>query len=363
MHPSPIFEAPLIRALLRTLLFAAILEALFYRLLTIPAGPPRPQWVTGLHESTGRAGLLMFFLAFLVLLPTLIAIAYATLRHPAWPGPLNGFVSVGLLTMSALAVSASFGPRGPAFALGFTVLGLALVLAMLAGFFERCGDGRIRAFAVFLGGSIFCLSVAETAGLVASMGLFPRMPVLTGAALSGGWWLLFAAGALAFLAFSPDSRGDEGLGRILATYGLPAATAFGLVFGVFFEPSLLSRLAPALGTGEGGLLPDIAKTGSAAAALFLVAVTVIRGAGHPRTRPVALGLLFLVLSGFPRLVAYQHLLSVLGVALVTASAPPARPRPSPAASEPSLSRPVPGLNGEAPPVIPVRLERRPPGDG
>ncbi len=321
MPPSPIFEAPLLRALLRTLLFAAILEALFYRLLTIPAESARP-WLEGVHASTARAGMLMFFVAFLLLLPTLITVAYAALRLPAWPPPLNGFISIGLLTISALGVSASVGPRAPSFALGFTVLGLLLSLAMLAGFFERQESPAARWFAVALGGSLTSISVAEAAGLASTLDLIPRSPVLISAALSSAWWLLFAAGGLAYFAFAPLTvNGAGGRAGRLATLGLSTVSSFGLILGAFFHPAILQRVAPALGTGAGGMLADVFKVSAAAAALFLVSLTALRGLALPHLRAASLGLIFLLLAGYPRVVVYQHLLSLLGVVLITGSAP------------------------------------------
>jgi hypothetical protein len=340
MQPSPVFEAPLVRALLRTLLFAALLETVFFRLISIPAGAGEQAWLNNLHASTNRAGMLMFFLAFLVLIPTMISIAYATLRLPAWPGYLNGLISMGLLTLSALAVSASVGPKGPAFALGFTVLGLLLSLAMLAGFYERQPTGAARGFAVALAGSLVCFSVAEGGGLAASLGLIPRSPVLEPASMAGGWWLLFAAGVLAFFTFAPGAEAGPRAGRA-AAYGLSAATAFGLALGVIFQPAILQGIRPALGSGSWGLLPDIFRTGAAVAALFLVSLTAIRGLQRPALRPRALGLIFLVLAGYPRWVAYQHLLSVVGVVLITGSALPPRPAHTRMGTPQGPSPPIP----------------------
>ena len=361
MTSSPIFDSPLVRAFLRSLLFTATLEAVFYRLLTIPSGPGRPGWLSALHASTGRAGVLMFFVAFLVLLPTLISIAYATLRHPAWPPAINGLVSVGLLMLASLAVAASIGPRGAGFALGFSALGLILSLAMLAGYYERCGSPQARAFAVALAGALLCLTLAEAGGLLATLHVMPRAPVLTGAALSGGMWLLFGSGVLAFLAYGPEAGKGMGAASRAATYALPAATAFGLVFGITFRPEIFSRLAQLPGAG-GGFVPGILRTGSAAAATFLVGVTVIRGIGIPRMRALSTGLVFLVLSGYPREVAYQHLLSVLGVILITGLAPPPRTRTVAV----SMHRPDPAWSfdpARSSSSSRVQPERMPPGDG
>jgi hypothetical protein len=99
LAPPAFAESTILKALFRTLAFAVIIEALFNRLVTIPAQSVSRPWVESLHASTGRAGDLMFVLSFALLLPTLLAIAYASMRAGA--GSLHAFVAVGVILSSS----------------------------------------------------------------------------------------------------------------------------------------------------------------------------------------------------------------------------------------------------------------------
>ncbi len=312
-------EAPLLRSLLRALIFAACIETIFYRLLTIPSGAPAAPWVEALHASTGRAGALMFFIAFVLALPTLMAIAYAALRAPAWPGALNFFVVMGLLTLLALGVSSAVSPRGPAFALVFTFLSLLVGLAMLAGMFESRQDVSGKAFAVCLAAALVCMAAWTGSELSARLAGWSLPEMQRSAAAASGRWLLFASGVTAYFAFSPPGRSAGGVTTAAASYGVSVATAFTLIFGVVAHPPLLSRVAPALQPDPAGSLSRVITTSAAAAAIFLVTLTIVRGMKDPAARTRACGLLFLLLAGYPYRVAYQHLLALLGLALLTAA--------------------------------------------
>lgn len=317
MTRTQLTDAPLFRAVLRALLFAAILEALFFRLLTIPAAPGNLRQAIDLHESTSAAGQLMFFLAFVLLLPALITVAYTTLRSPLWPGLSNGLIAIGILSLVTLGLSAFMTQRGPAFALGFEGLTLLVQLSMLAGMFERRRDAAGRGFAVLLAGSFLCMWFSNTSQLLDLLPVPDLAARVAPHAGSAGLWLLFAAGAVSFPAFAPlPLRRPGGIERA-ATLGLPAAGAFGLIIGSVLSPPLLSRLGPGLGAARLQPLPKIFVTSVAAAALFLVLLTAIRALREPVLRSRGAGLLFLLLAGYPHLVAYEHLLALLGVALVT----------------------------------------------
>ncbi len=326
MEPREIADPPLLRAVLRALLFAAVLETLFYRLLTLPARAPGSPWLEDLHVSTGRAGQMMFFVAFLFLLPALVSIAYGALRHPRWPGLTNGVVAIGILTLTVLAVSASVNPHGPIFALGFGSLSLMVQLGMLAGMFERRTDPAGRALAVLLAGALLCMWLSNGVDLAERVSLPWLSPGLHTPAASAGMWLLFGAGAMSFFAFSPPAPTAPGRAASAATYGLPAASAFALIVGAVVHPPLLSRLGTVFGVPGSGTLAVILTTSAAATALFLVLLTAIRGLRDPGFRTRAAGLVFLVLAGYPHRIAYEHLLAVLGVALITGAPAPLIPR-------------------------------------
>jgi len=311
--------SPILRSFLRALLFAVLIETIFYRLLTIPARSPAWPWIEDLHVSTGRAGELMFTIAFALLVPTILGLAYAALRTPAWPGSLNGLVGVGLLTLVALTVLAALSPAGPVFAIGFSSIAVLVSLGMLSGMYESREDLPGRLFAVTLAGSLACMAAAtgsEWMRLLSGPGLPGSIdrPVK-----SAGMWLLFAAGVLAFPAFGTLAGAARGVMGRAATYGVSTATAFAFVVGAVAHPPLLANLQDTLGPGSPGSLAVILRTGAASAAVFLVVFTSLRGLLQTESRVRAYGLLFLLLSGYPHRIAYQHILGVLGLALVTGS--------------------------------------------
>lgn len=330
-------EAPFIRALLRTLLFAACIEGIFYRLLTIPSVSGW-RWVEELHLSTSRAGVLMFMIAFALLLPTLLTIAYASLRAPAWPGGLNAMIAMGLLVLVAFGISSAVSPRGPAFAIGFTLLTATLSLVMLAGLYERSEEIAGRAFAVLLAGAILCMALYSAFDLAGRIAPFTA-PFSEPALYAAARWLLIAAGLAAYPAYSPPERHRAGFAATATGVGVSTASAFALIFGAVAHPPFLSRIGSALGVASATPLSSVLSTGAAAAAVFLTILTASRCLGQPESKVRAYGLLFLLLAGFPHRIAYEHLLALAGVALVTASRP----------ARIALSLPVPGFESRPAP--------------
>jgi hypothetical protein len=321
---SPAFaEAPLVRAFLRALLFATIIEAIFFRLLELPARLPLPEWAPDLRVTTGRAGMLMFFVAYGLCLATMMAIAYASLRRPAWPGPANALGSLGLLALTALGLSAAIFSQGPAFALGFALIALAVSLGMLAGMYETRKDAAGRAFAVLLAAALVCLTLQTVLDLSSMLPTRPLPARWHGPLDAAGRWLIFAAGALAYAAFAPRAR-SEGAVRAAAAYGVPAMASFALILAVVARPAVLDSVAGAAGPEGARSAIGILETSVAAAATFLVLFAALRAMMTPALRTNGYGLLFLLLSGVPHRIAYQHLLGVLGVALISAAdcAPP-----------------------------------------
>lgn len=323
MSPPAFAEAPIVRALLRALLFATIIEAIFFRLLELPARLPLPAWAPDLRVTTSRAGMLMFFVAYGLSLGAMLSIAYASLRRPAWPGPLNALGSLGLLALTALGMSAAIFSQGPAFALGFGLIALTVSLGMLAGMFETRQDAAGRAFAILLAAALVCLTLQSAVDL-SSMLPLRALPVRWHEPLAAaGRWLFFAAGALAYAAFAPRARAD-GAVRTAAAYGVPAMASFALILAVVARPAVLESVAGAAGPDGARSAIGILETSVAAAATFLVLFSALRAMMTPALRTNGYGLLFLLLSGVPHRIAYQHLLGVLGVALVSAAdcAPP-----------------------------------------
>ncbi|HZE87890.1 MAG TPA: hypothetical protein VE404_00010 [Verrucomicrobiae bacterium] len=320
MSSAAFLEIPLVRALLRTLLFTTILEAIFYRLLTLPPGLSSA-WTGDVQTSTSRAGLLMFLIGFALLVPAILSIAYAALRAPAWPHAMNPIVSIGLLAAAALGISAAFGPRGPLFALGFALLSAFVSLLMLASLYETRADLAGRLFAILLGAHVVASALAGAAELANQLAPF-RAPFPPIAMAAAARWLFILAGLAAFPAFAPGAAISGRPLERAASFGFSAASAFTLILGAVVRPASLSRIAAAPGVGPALSLPVVLRTTAAAAALFLTVLTACRCFARPETRLTAYGLAFVLLSGHPHRVAYEHLLAVCGLALLSATAAP-----------------------------------------
>src|SRR5262245_2200926 len=121
--------SPLLMAFLRVLAFVGITEALFYRMLPEPSGHEQGL-VAYLHVSLSSAGDTTFLLAFFILTVALTVIASRLLRAPAWSPGINTFVSLGTLCLATLGVSAFAIGGGATFAVGFSLLALAIVLVV-----------------------------------------------------------------------------------------------------------------------------------------------------------------------------------------------------------------------------------------
>jgi hypothetical protein len=352
-HPPPPSAAPLLPAVLRTLLFTAVIEAIFHRVLTIPARSEAWPWLARAHVTTGRAGQLMAFVSLALVLAASLGVAYAALRAPAWPGALNPLVALGLVGLVGMVVLASLGSPGPAFAAGFAILALAVGWGMLAGMYDGREDLPGRAFAVALAGAMTCGTAGTLSDLWADMTGSAAARALAEPWESAGRWLLCGAGALAFPAFSGPLRPFARFTDRAAAYGVSAASAFTLAVGVAAHPPILDRLAGAAGPPQASAVGRVAAAGAACAALFLATFTACRGLAEERGRARGFGILFLVLAGYPHASAYQHLLALTGLALLTAGvAPPPRPA-VPRAYGPPEPPPAPAAGaprGEAPPA-------------
>src|SRR5262249_20302035 len=121
-------------------------------------------------------------------------------------------------------------PRGPIFAIGFTLVAGATGVAMLAALFEGAEETGGRAFAALLSGALVCMTLATIAHLMERLAPY-RPPFPEPAVAAASRWLLVAAGIAAYPAFSPHaSVGARPAGRA-AGFGLSAASAFVLIFG------------------------------------------------------------------------------------------------------------------------------------
>lgn len=329
---------PLLAPLVRALALLAVIEAIFGRLLVPPAAP-----ATGfdrLLEAAGRSGGLAFVPALALVMLSIAAIAIGLLREPRWPAGLNGFIAACLLTLVLLGTAAFGAAISPLLVLGFTSLSLLTFLTIAMHAFATRASPWIGAFAVVYGAALICsaltqvalLAAPDTGGPGAASELFAGWAARRDLARQAGELLLAAAAALAFMAWCNvhPMGGDPRRLRLAIIAAIPAGALFALAtMGMGQSQEIAGRAGwwmPALLTGS----------------VFLAAVTSLACLLDPDQRTRGLGILMLLLAGFPLRIAYQQLLMVLGTTLLLA--PPASAGAGSPASRSPASR------GEVAPV-------------
>lgn len=303
MSPAPPVSTPLVRALL----FAGVIEGLLYRLLPEPAAQPAT-WVERLHASLHRGGGFMFFVAYALVIACLVDLSWKTLRDHRWPAGLNGFLSICFLCLAMLGISVVMAPGGPLFAAGFTVLSLAVILALTMHAFTTAASLSSRALLVTWTGAVVCSAfVVMAEALARGGGVASAWLRAADAAHPAGEALLAAAAACAFLSLHDASAPGAWAGLVPAGLGA-AALAAGSVL-----PSPRWALVEGLHPMRLALL---------ACALFLATLTGLSCLPDPKRRTAGVGVLVLLLAGFPLHIAHQQMLAVIGAALLLA--PPVR---------------------------------------
>ncbi|MGH9870138.1 MAG: hypothetical protein ACREAA_18500 [Candidatus Polarisedimenticolia bacterium] len=293
---------------LRGLLFAGCIEALFYRLAPLPDAV-RAGWEQRLLISLHRGGALMFFAAYLLVVVSLVSLSSRTWRQGRWPGWLNTFLSLGFLGLAALGVAAVGGARSEAFVLIFTALSLVIVLAICMHGFTTGWSASARAFTVAYGAAALCSSAHlawQTAGTSTA---WLRSPLFE-QALPAGQTLLAAAAVCAFLAFH-----DAGAPGAWSGAGPAALAAAAVAASTLFGSGHLAL--------DGDAHP--ARVTLMAGTVFLAGLTGASCLRDPLRRQTGMGLLLLVLAGFPLRIAHQQMLMVVGAALLMAPALVPRP--------------------------------------
>ncbi|HKY31316.1 MAG TPA: hypothetical protein VJV23_02185 [Candidatus Polarisedimenticolia bacterium] len=295
-------------ALLRTLAFLGVTEALLYRLARPPAaGEGASSGVAAsLHEGAGFA----FTLAFLLSIAVLLNLAFRAARRPAWPGGLNTFLGICFVGLAAMGVSALAADAGPVLAIGFTSLSLVALMAIAMHAFAVLTPAWPRAFAVAYAAAALCSAASVVPAFLERLAWAPaRRPELLVQAPRAGEVLLAAAGVLSFLAWAEARPG--GAARIQAAVALVPAGMAGLGLAA-------ASLMTAPETGLLGARPEAWRVLLLSSGLFLAVLTATLNLMSPRTRGVGYGLLFLTLAGFPLRIAHQDALMVIGAALLLA---------------------------------------------
>ncbi len=305
-------DSPLLMVFLRALIFVGLTEAIFFRLLPAPDGGPA-SWLFELHESLSRAGRFTFLLAFFFAMIALITIGAGTLRHHTWPPGLNGFLSVCMVSLAALGLSAFFVGRGPIFAIGFTVLSFLAMLFMAMHAFSVSPSIWGRVFAVSYASVVLCSTVGSTI----QFSEFASTPdggvaLVTGLiepALSAGEICLAFAAVAAFMAWFDFERLERSRTSPWTVAVISAIPAACLAAGSLLAPEGFTFL------GED---PHPLRVVLLSSALFLGTLTASANLIDPENKARGYGLLLLVLAGFPLRITHQDMLMVLGAALVFA---------------------------------------------
>lgn len=322
---------PILRSLVPTLLLAASAEMFISRVLAhgglfwLRGGRPGPP----LARLLDALAFAFFNFSMLLAVGVLALLGIAALSRRTWPRPLGRALPVGLAAFAAFALVRSL-LQGAVAQAAFDAAALALSLAVLAPFFADGSRRVTQAFAVLLGASLAC---GAAAGLTEALGLAggPAGALLAPARRAEELLALAAACAAAGLVPWPRDEAEATRAfpqAILAA--LPAAAFFLLHARLAADPTEAPRWR--LGWLSDLPMPAAAMGLLYAAVLFLFLFTALRAIADPRWRARGYGLAFLFLAGVHYQIAYQHLLGMIGLVLVTRGAVPADTptRPSPA---------------------------------
>ncbi|HET6372094.1 MAG TPA: hypothetical protein VFG76_02225 [Candidatus Polarisedimenticolia bacterium] len=309
-------DSPLLLSFLRALSFVGVTEAIFRRLLPEPVSSRPGTSLERIHVSLSEAGEWTFSFAFILVTLALVAVASRALRHRHWPAGLNGFLVVCFACLAMLGLSAMVVAYGPLFPIGFTALsGLTLVALAMHSFSAR-RSWWDRAFAVFYTSAILCsllssmsrLSLALPADASARR-VLGALDGLSGPALSAGRMALTLASVAAFMAYCDFGRdsAENRWSRFGGPIALSSLAAIAFMAGCLLAPPDIALL---------GFGPPPATVLLLTCALFLAGMAATANLFSPERRGLGYGLLLLILAGFPLRIAYEHMLMVLGAALI-----------------------------------------------
>lgn len=316
----------LLRPLLPFLLASAAAEMLISRVL-LQGGI---FWVRRLSANTvfvlDQMDTLAFTFSIIMALGLLVLLGFLSLRLRFWPAPLPTWVGPGLMLFAAWSLLQAFLP-GVAPVVLYHAASLLLALAMLSSYFGISERGAPRGFSVLLSASLTCGAYAAVAEAVRESWTLPWKQ----AALQSGELLALGCGAVA-PALLPREGGND-------RHAFPRATLAAIAAGLY----LLLEVRAASGLGEEpswhlGWMRDLPFpapfTGLVyAGVLFLFLYALFRALGAPRWRLRGYGLAFLFLAGIHYRIAYQHVLGLIGLVLLTGGAPAEEPsEPAPQAA-------------------------------
>ena len=310
----------MLRPLLPVLLTAAAAEMFIGRVL---AGggifwirrldPKAHRWLDG-------TGQLTFSFAIIMALGVLMLLGFVSMRLRFWPAPMPIWLGPCLVVFALWSPVAAFFPRAMPLYHG---LALLVAISMLGAYFGAGQRASARSFAVLLSASLAC----STYGLVAESRPAWDLP-WKHSALQSAELLALACGAVA-VALLPSRTEDA---RAFS-YATMAAIPPGLYLLLGLRTDGTGSPPWDLGWMRELPLPDPFARLVYSGVMFLFLFAMFRALGNRHSRVRGYGLAFLFLAGIHHRIAYQHLLGLIGLVLLTGGAPVEEPAEiSPAAN-------------------------------
>jgi hypothetical protein len=331
---------PVLRSLVPTLLAAAAAEMIVSRLLTQgsvfwPAAGSPDRIVAGFLDHLAFT---LFNFSMVMAVGVLALMGIAGLVYGAGIGPLGRALATAWVGFAFWGLFRAYlnGPLAQAL---FSVASLLLALIALAPLFGGASRTAARAFTVLLGASLACGAVAAI--LEALGGPGTAGPTLVLSARRAGELLALAAGAVATaLVPFPDPESDSAAAFPPALLAALPAAAFFLMQASTGRSGVTPRWT--LGwLGEHGVPPVLGGLVHATV-MFLFLFAVFRALADPRWRIRGYGLGFLFIAGIQYRIAYQHLLALIGLLLLTRGAVPEAVTPANASPPPREPARAPG---------------------
>jgi len=262
----------------------------------------------------------------------LCVIGFASRPLRIWPSPWSAWIGPGLVLFSLWSLLRAFVPTLAPEGL-YHLTSLVLALGLLSAFFtESAGTGQ-RTFAVLLAAALMCSAWTAISEGLRRLGALP-LEVPSGRA---GELLALAAGAVA-PGLIPHRHHERSI-----KHAFPHATLAAIPAALFFlvyarragDPFGAPRWS--LGWTRDLPLPEGFDGLLYAGVMFLFLFALIRALSDPAWRVRGFGLAFLFLAGIQYRIAYQHLLGLIGLVLLTRgglAAPPDAAAPGADAPQP-----------------------------
>ncbi len=318
--PSLHRPAGSLRQLTAVLVPAVVAEAVLLRLVTrVGVHLPKDGSVTALFEAASFLGSLAFnFASLLAIALAALVLGSVTQRMDNWASRVVvGFLSLAMLSGLALTLTTGSPLADALFGLAaVTLVGfIGLVLAREAGL--STGARTSLALMVF---AYFCYQYYALSHLFYRIMDYGSLPPLSVEILRLGELLVVGAAVAAFWAWGLPRWSSVGRRGIAAVAAVLAALTLAAL-----SPVSTTAILALWTTGLSLFLPFPIYL--LALALYLLTLVACWRSGAPFA--TAAGLLLVLLAGYMAEATYQHLLLILGVALLSRAVPWAEPDDTP----------------------------------